>query len=51
MGFCEMHHTSCEIVEVRTGRGVRPAALFPKAILEAEWAAIRETIVFKRERW
>jgi hypothetical protein len=43
-----------ELVEVRTSRGVmRAAMLFPKAILEAEWAAdapFRETMAFKRER-
>ena len=34
-------------------RGVRPAMLFPKAILEAEWAAdapFREAMAIKRER-
>jgi hypothetical protein len=39
---------------VRTSRrGVRPAMLFPKAILEAEWAAdapFREAMAIKRER-
>ena len=43
-----------ELVEVRTSRGVmRAAMLFPKAILEAEWAAdapFRETMAIKRER-
>ena len=42
-----------EIVEARTSRGVRPAMLFPKAILEAEWAAdapFREAMAIKRER-
>jgi hypothetical protein len=28
-----------EIVDVRTSRGMRRAMLFPKAILDAEWAA------------
>ena len=43
-----------ELAEVRTSRrGVRPAMLFPKAILEAEWAAdapFREAMAIKRER-
>ena len=36
--------------DVRTSRGVRRVMLLPKAILEAEWAAIRGTIAIKRER-
>jgi hypothetical protein len=43
-----------ELAEVRTSRrGVRPAMLFPKAILEAEWAAaapFREATAIKREQ-
>ena len=43
-----------ELAEVRTSRrGVRPTMLFPKAILEAEWAAdapFREAMAIKRER-
>jgi hypothetical protein len=43
-----------ELAEVRTSRrGVRPAMLFPKAILEAEWPAdapFREAMAIKRER-
>jgi hypothetical protein len=43
-----------ELVEVRTSRGVmRAAMLFPKAILEAEWAAdapFHEAMAIKRER-
>ena len=43
-----------ELAEVRTSRrGVRPAMLFPKVILEAEWAAdapFREALAIKRER-
>ena len=43
-----------ELAEVRTSRrGVRPAMLFPKVILEAEWAAdapFREAMAIKRER-
>jgi hypothetical protein len=42
-----------EIVDVRTSRGMRRAMLFPKAILEAEWAAdapFREAMAIKRER-
>ncbi|MFZ1090239.1 MAG: hypothetical protein WAN75_13395 [Xanthobacteraceae bacterium] len=37
---------------MRTSRGVRRAMLFPKAILEAEWAAapFREALAIKRER-
>jgi hypothetical protein len=40
-----------EIVDVRTLRGVRRAMLFPKAILQAEFAANRELLANKRERW
>jgi hypothetical protein len=40
-----------EIVDVRTPRGVRRAMLFPKAILQAEFAANREVLASKRERW
>jgi len=40
-----------EIVDVRTLRGVRRALLFPKAILQAEFAANREVLDNKRERW
>ena len=40
-----------EIVDVRTLRGVRRAMLFPKAILQAEFAANREVLASKRERW
>jgi hypothetical protein len=42
-----------EIVDVRTSRGVRQAMLFPKAILQAEFAAnapLREVLAIKRER-
>src|ERR1700730_10432320 len=39
-----------EIVDVRTPRGVRRAMLFPKAILQAEFAANREVLASKRER-
>src|ERR1700738_2974008 len=43
-----------EIVDVRTSRGgVRRAMLFPKAILQAEFAAnarLREVLAIKRER-
>ena len=39
-----------EIVDVRTSRGVRTAMLFPKAILQAEFAANREVLASKRER-
>jgi hypothetical protein len=38
-------------VDVRTPRGVRRAMLFPKAILQAEFAANREVLASKRERW
>jgi hypothetical protein len=37
-----------EIVDVRTPRGVRRAMLFPKAILQAEFAANREVLASKR---
>jgi hypothetical protein len=40
-----------QTAEVRTYRGVRRMMLLPKAILEAEWAVIRDTIAIKRERW
>ena len=40
-----------EIVDVRTLRGVRRAMLFPKAVLQAEFAANREVLANKRERW
>ena len=40
-----------EIVDVRMLRGVRRAMLFPKAILQAEFAANREVLDNKRERW
>jgi hypothetical protein len=40
-----------EIVAVRTAGGVRRAMLFPKAILQAEFAADRELLASKRERW
>ena len=41
-----------EIVDVRTSRGVlRPALLIPKAVLQAEFAADREVLANKRERW
>jgi hypothetical protein len=40
-----------EIVAVRTSGGVRRAMLFPKAILQAEFAADRELLASKRERW
>jgi hypothetical protein len=42
-----------EIVDVHTPRGVRRAMLFPKAILQAEFAAnapLREVLVIQRER-
>jgi hypothetical protein len=39
------------IVDVRTLRGVRRAMLFPKAVLQAEFAANREVLANKRERW
>ena len=40
-----------EIVDVRTLRGVRRAMLFPKAILQAEFAANRVVLASKREGW
>jgi hypothetical protein len=42
-----------ELVDVRTSRGVRRALLFPKAVLQAEFAAnapSREVLSIKRER-
>jgi hypothetical protein len=41
-------------VDVRTRSGVRRALLFPKAILQAEFAAnapLREVLAIQRERW
>ena len=41
-----------ELVDVRTRSGVRRALLFPKAILQAEFAAnapLREVLAIKRE--
>jgi hypothetical protein len=43
-----------KLVEVRTSRGVRPAMLFPKAVIQAEREAnapFREAMAIKRERW
>ena len=43
-----------ELVDVRTRSGVRRALLFPKAILQAEFAAnapLREVLAIQRERW
>jgi hypothetical protein len=40
-----------ELVDVRTRSGVPRALLFPKAILQAEFAANREVLASKRERW
>ena len=40
-----------EIVDVRTLRGVRRAMLFPKAVLQAEFAANREVLATKRKQW
>jgi len=42
-----------EIVDVRTSHGVRRAMLFPKLILQAEFAAnatVRQRMAIKRER-
>jgi hypothetical protein len=42
-----------EIVDVRTLRGVRRALLFPKAILQAEFAAnatVRQRMAIKRKQ-
>jgi hypothetical protein len=40
-----------EIVVAPTPRGVRRAMLFPKAILQGEFAASREVLASNRERW
>jgi hypothetical protein len=43
----------CEVVDVRTKRGVTRALLFPKALLRAEWKAAapsREALAMKRQR-
>ena len=43
----------CEIVEVRTSRGLRAVMLFSKAILQAEWDAdkpMREAMAISERR-
>jgi hypothetical protein len=42
-----------EIVDVRTSRGVRRAMVFPKVVLQAEFAAnatVHQTMAIKRKR-
>jgi hypothetical protein len=39
MRCAQLSPEQCEVVEVRTKRGVTRALLFPKALLRAEWKA------------
>jgi hypothetical protein len=50
--FAQLPPKQCELVDVKTKRGVRRALLFSKAILLAEFEAnpFREALAIKRER-
>jgi hypothetical protein len=51
--FAQLPPKQCELVDVKTKRGVRRALLFSKAILRAEFEAnrpFREALAIKRER-
>jgi len=50
--FAQLPPEQCELVDVKTKRGVRRALLFSKAILRAEFEAnpFREALAIKRER-
>ena len=50
--FAQLPPKQCELVDVKTKRGVRRALLFSKAILRAEFEAnpVREALAIKRER-
>jgi hypothetical protein len=53
MRCAQLSPEQCEVVEVRTKRGVTRALLFPKALLRAEWKAAappREALAMKRQR-
>jgi hypothetical protein len=53
MRFAQLSPEQCEVVDVRTKRGVTRALLFPKALLRAEWKADappREVLAMKRRR-
>src|SRR5271166_2640225 len=53
MRYAQLSPEQCEVVEVRTKRGVTRALLFRKAILRAEWKAdapTREALAIKRQR-
>jgi hypothetical protein len=51
--FAQLPREQCELVDVKTQRGVTRALLFSKAILRAEFEAnrpFREALAIKRER-
>jgi hypothetical protein len=53
MRFAQLSPEQCELVDVRTKRGVKRALLFSKAILQAEFEAAvppREALAMKRQR-
>jgi hypothetical protein len=53
MRFAQLSPEQCEVVDVRTKRGVTRALLFRKALLRAEWKAEalpREALAMKRQR-
>jgi hypothetical protein len=53
MRYAQLSPEQCEVVNVRTKRGVTRALLFPKALLRAEWKAdapTREQLAMKRQR-
>jgi hypothetical protein len=53
MRFAELSPEQCEVVNVRSKRGVTRALLFPKELLRAEWKAAappREALAMKRQR-
>jgi len=53
MRIAQLSPEQCEVVDVRSKRGVTRALLFPKALLRAEWKAAapsREALAMKRQR-
>jgi hypothetical protein len=51
--FLQLSPKQCELVDVKTKRGVRRALLFSKAVLRAEFEAnrsFRESLAVKRKR-
>jgi hypothetical protein len=51
--YTQLSPEQCEVVDVRTKRGVTRALLFRKALLRAEWKAAappREALAMKRQR-